>query len=538
MASAGTSAGTSPSCEAAEAAAIATATAAAAARHAQNKRVITPFVEALLAAAGQHAWLDWFRALRRCVDGKKDDLADALCQGYYELRDRLVAARRAWEAAAAAAARRAAGTRGRGGGRGGSHHAGTKRRRGGSTPAADAPLSRGAVIDLSYDRDDRDDAVAAANAVAPEPRRLRAVSIDLGFKNLAFATLVVAWDARVAAHPLLRGYTLTVQRWERVDCAALAGVPDLHVNATTMARLTEVLMCGVAAHADALFGTAPLDDAHGGLDYFLLELQKAATHGVGGGTNIKTYCASHVLQACLLLHYAAARRAHACPAVVFVSASKKTQDADVAAVLALTPPAPPPAAPPAALPLAGPMAAGPRGRSGPSKNTRAPLGAAAALKERALALVAASAASAAAPASATPRYQAMLTDAAAPPSSAATTTAADVLAFSAAPAAAAVAPLPLFAPAGVPAGVALGGTTGSTTGGTTMGTTVGTTVGTTTDAAACATIDTPLWTARFMVGSAGLVRRRPRGAAVGGAAGAARARAPKVLSPPVATDDW
>lgn len=257
----------------------------AARRHALNKRVIKPFVEVLLERSGEHnaRWLAWYRALRTCVDGKKDDLADALCQAYYHLRDKL------WEAAKARA------------------KAVTKKVATKKATKTVPPI-----------------AVPVPDAVAA----LTASSCDLGFKNLAYAVVRVYADGAVADDTLLRGVNLAVVRWERVDCLALAGVPGINVNATNMHRLTEILMCGVAKHADSLFGT--VGGEH--IDYFLLENQKGGGFSFGGGSNVKTYAASHILQACCMLHYAI-KLLPACPAIEFVSSAKKTQDADLLALV-------------------------------------------------------------------------------------------------------------------------------------------------------------------------------------------------------------
>jgi hypothetical protein len=258
------------------------ATAAAAKRHAANKRVIKPFVEHLLAASGpvNAAWLSWYRALRICVDGKKDDLADALCLLYYHLREVL------WEAA---------------------------RKRSAALKKVNAKRkSSAAEVD-----------------VPPVLEELTASCCDLGFKNLAYAVVRVFVDVDKAHDPLLQGVNFVVLRWERVDCLAIAGVSGININATNMHRLTEILMCGVAKHADSLFGTLPSDLAlpRGHLDYFLLENQKGGGM-FGGGSNIKTYTASHILQACCMLHYAI-KGLPTCPTIEFVSSAKKMQDASL-----------------------------------------------------------------------------------------------------------------------------------------------------------------------------------------------------------------
>lgn len=261
----------------------------AARRHAANKRAIKPFTEKLLEATGPHnaAWLAWYRALRICVDGKKDDLADALCQAYYHLRDKLQEAR--LQAAKAVAKTQT--------------KAGMKRAR------------EGEVVLLP---------VAVSS--------LTASSVDLGFQSLAFAVVRVYWDTSVAACSLLRGVNMEIYRWERVNCLAIAGMPGVNVNTTNLHRLTELLMCGVAKYADSLFGTLPDDLAlpAGHLDYFLLENQKGG--GSKFGSNVKTYAASHILQACCMLQYAT-KGLPACPIIEFVSSSKKTQDTDVEALL-------------------------------------------------------------------------------------------------------------------------------------------------------------------------------------------------------------
>lgn len=262
---------------------------AAAVRHALNKRAIKPFVERLLEASGEEnaAWLAWYRALRTCVDGKKDDIADALCQAYYHLRDKLTEGKEKADKANAKAAK-----------------VGAKRKREATEPAVPA----------TYETE------------------LTASSCDLGFKNLAYAVVRVYFDPAVADSSLLQGVNFSIERWERVDCLAIAGLEGVNVNATNMHRLTEILMCGVAKHGDSLFGTLPSDLAlpKGRLDYFLLENQKGGGgFGARGGSNVKTYAAAHILQACCMLHYAI-KRLPACPAIEFVSSAKKTQDAGVA----------------------------------------------------------------------------------------------------------------------------------------------------------------------------------------------------------------
>jgi hypothetical protein len=243
-------------------------------QHAQNKRDIVRIAELLLERSKLDvniAWLTWFRALRTCVDGKKDDIADALCQGFYDLRDKLESA--------------------------------AKLR---------AKLARRNAKDAS-----------TAVELPPVLTELRASSCDIGFKNLAFCVLRVFVDASTVADDVLRGANFEVLRWERVDCLALAGVSGIDVNATNMHRLTEILMCGIAARAHAMFGL-PAER----LDYVLLESQKGG--GGRAGTNAKTFAASHILQACCMLHYAQQGKSESqskCPIVDFVSSAKKTQDA-------------------------------------------------------------------------------------------------------------------------------------------------------------------------------------------------------------------
>lgn len=337
----------------------------AARRHAENKRVIKSVVEALLEATAlprNAEWLAWYRALRRCVDGKKDDLADTVCQAYYYLRDKLktaAAARAKVEAKLAKATGIAA-----------SAKVGTKRKR-----EADE------AVEASTD---------ALSGLGPAVDEATASSVDLGFRNLAFAVVRVFADASVSAHPLLAGYNIEVLRWQRVDCATLAGVADVNINATNMHRLTEILMCGVAKYADALFGTTPADLAlpRGRLDYFLLENQKGGGGGFGPmgksfGSNVKTYAASHILQACCMLHYAVkglppcADGKPRCPAIEFVGSSLKTQDAELVAAL------PVPLTGPLTAPVTGlgAAAAAVGADGGKHKAKRAKKGEAAAMKE-------------------------------------------------------------------------------------------------------------------------------------------------------------
>ena len=291
------------------------ASASAAERHAQNKRVIKTLIAELLRRSGtlNAGWLAWFQALRPCADGKSDDIADALAQAYYHLRDKLVAGAKAHERALKAYERTL------------KAHAKPHAK---PSPSASASAGAGASADAG-----------AESEPEPAPTELWASSCDVGFKNLAYAVVRVFADASVAADPLLLGLNFEVLRWERVDCLALAGVPGVNVNGTNMHRLTEILMCGVARHAESLFGTMRADIAHGGLDFFLLETQKASGAGPGGahdGTNIKTHAASHILQACCMLHHAL-RGSRKCPLVEFVSSSKKTQDVAKLAALVLAP---------------------------------------------------------------------------------------------------------------------------------------------------------------------------------------------------------